>query len=101
MIVRTATELGALIRDTRRRAGLSQAALAKRLGTSQGWVSEVENGKPTAEIAMVLRLLAHLDIQLDARRPGIDPERSQGMAEAAQAPLFFDLDQDIDSVIDE
>ena len=99
MILRTATELGALIRDTRRRAGLSQAALAKRLGTSQGWVSEVENGKPTAEIAMVLRLLAHLDIQLDARRPGMD-RAAQGTRGGQPPQPIPDLDQDINSVVD-
>ena len=79
MFVRTAGDIGRLIRDARMRAGMSQKALASRFGTTQSWISEVENGKETAEIGMVLRVLAFLKLDLDMsaasdRRPGRQPE---------------------------
>jgi transcriptional regulator with XRE-family HTH domain len=37
-------EFGGHLREARRRAGLSQAALAARLGMTQGYVSRVERG---------------------------------------------------------
>lgn len=67
MIIKTPADIGALIKDARLKAGLSQTALANMLKTTQGWVSEVENGKPTAQINMVLRALNALGIRLDAR----------------------------------
>lgn len=69
MKVMTPKDIGALVRSTRRRRGLSQAALAHQVGATQGWISEVESGKPTAEIGKVLLLLAWLGIRLDASEP--------------------------------
>lgn len=66
MIIRTVEELGMLIREARRKAGLSQAQLALKLNSTQGWISEVENGKATAAIGMVFKVLAALDVKLDA-----------------------------------
>ena len=67
MLLKTPADFGAVIRDARRKAGLSQAELAGMLKTTQGWVSEVERGKPKAEIGMVLRAIAALGIRLDAQ----------------------------------
>ena len=68
------TDVGALVRDRRRVLGLSQAKLAKRLGTSQDWVSRLENGKTTLQVGLVLRALHELGVTLmaktrDAPRP--------------------------------
>ncbi|MDI1247248.1 MAG: helix-turn-helix transcriptional regulator [Lacunisphaera sp.] len=38
------TEAGTLIRDARRKAGMTQAALAKRLHMSRSTISQLENG---------------------------------------------------------
>lgn len=59
--------IGALIRRTRRERGLDQLTLAARVGVSRQWVSEIENGKPTAELALVLRTFAALDIRIIAQ----------------------------------
>lgn len=54
---RSATiEIGALMRRTRRDAGLSQAQLAEMLGTTQSAVSLYEAGERGISIDMVLRL---------------------------------------------
>lgn len=80
-MIKTTKDMGALIKDARMKAGLSQSALAAMIKTTQGWVSEVENGKPTAEIGMVLKVINALGLRLDFRsgdqistqptRPGI------------------------------
>lgn len=64
MIVRTAQCIGVMIRAQRRAQGLTQADLAARNHTTQAWISEIENGKPTAEIGMVLRIVMDLGIEL-------------------------------------
>lgn len=44
--LRSAEDLGRAVRHTRTAAGLTQVDLAARLGVSQRWLSELENGKP-------------------------------------------------------
>jgi y4mF family transcriptional regulator len=67
MRVRTARDIGALVRDRRALLGWSQQDLADRSGASKRWVVAVEAGKPGAEIGLVLRALAALGLELDAR----------------------------------
>lgn len=64
MLIRTPTDLGAVIRDHRRRRGLDQQTLAKKIGASRQWVVEVEKGKPRAEIGLVLRALDAVGVAL-------------------------------------
>lgn len=66
MLIRTPTELGAIVRDKRKRLGLDQSTLAKRIGVSRQWVIEIEHGHPRAEVGLVLRALDALDIRFDA-----------------------------------
>ena len=65
MRIRTATDLGAFIRERRTRLGMDQTALAKKAGTSRKWLVEVERGKPGAEIGLILRTLKSLEISID------------------------------------
>jgi HTH-type transcriptional regulator/antitoxin HipB len=57
MFIRTPQDIGALLRESRKKAGLGQAELASRIGVSRQWVVEVERGKPRAEMGLVLRAL--------------------------------------------
>lgn len=66
MRLRTARDIGAMVRDRRRAAGLSQAELAARAGVSKRWLAGLEAGKPGAEIGLVLRTFAELGIDLTA-----------------------------------
>lgn len=72
MRVANTVELGTAIRARRRQRGLTQAELAGLCGVSVRFVSEVERGRPTAGVALVLRLCARLglDVQLVARDEG-------------------------------
>ena len=65
MRIRTATDLGAFIRERRARLAMDQAALAKAAGTSRKWISEVEQGKPRAAIGLILRTLKALGVSID------------------------------------
>lgn len=66
MHIRNATELGALIRDRRTELGWTQTDLARHCGVARSWVAAVEAGKPGAEIALVLRALSSMGMDLDA-----------------------------------
>lgn len=69
MLIRSPSDLGAVIRDRRKQLKLDQAALARRIGVSRQWVIEVERGHARAELGLVLRAVDILDVRLDA---GID-----------------------------
>jgi len=56
MLIGTPADLGAVIRDRRKRLTLDQSTLAKRIGVSRQWLIDVEHGHPRAELALVLRL---------------------------------------------
>lgn len=64
MFVRSARTLGMLLREQRRRQGLSQAQLAGRAGVSRQWLSGLERGREGAELGRVLRTLASAGIVL-------------------------------------
>jgi HTH-type transcriptional regulator/antitoxin HipB len=58
---------GPLIRERRKELGLNQTELADVAHTTLRFVSELERGKPTAQLDGVLRVLAALGIELEAR----------------------------------
>lgn len=64
MHVRTTADVGALIRDARRNAGLDQQQLADQIGTSRLWVNQVEGGKPSVRLDLTLRALRVLGVEL-------------------------------------
>ena len=65
MRIRNADDLGHYLRDRRRAAGLTQTDLAARARVSRRWLSGLEAGKPTAEVGLVLKVIAALDMILD------------------------------------
>jgi y4mF family transcriptional regulator len=64
MWAQSAAEVGSIIAAARRHRKLTQAELARATGTTQTWISEIENGKETAQIGKVLRLLSYLGVRL-------------------------------------
>jgi HTH-type transcriptional regulator/antitoxin HipB len=64
MQIRSPLDLGLAIRQQRRRLGLNQADLAKRVGVGRQWIVAMEQGKTGAELGLVLRTLAALDLAL-------------------------------------
>jgi HTH-type transcriptional regulator/antitoxin HipB len=75
MIVRTSREIGLLVRDRRRAAHVTQAALAERVGASREWIRLLESGKPRLELGLTLRALTALGITLNAEPEPPDSDR--------------------------
>ncbi|QOZ66549.1 type II toxin-antitoxin system Y4mF family antitoxin [Bradyrhizobium arachidis] len=80
MLTRTAADLGAVIRDRRKRLKLDQSTLAKKVGVSRQWLIEVEHGHPRAELGLILRVLDALGIKLDADS---NPSAARGVPKTA------------------
>ena len=67
--VHTTEELGRALRAERKQQHLTQTDLADFCGVSLSFISNLENGKPTAELGKTLTVLNTLgfDINLDRR----------------------------------
>jgi len=91
MLAKTPADIGRLIRAARTDAQMSQSHLASLCGTTQSWISEIENGKATAELGMVLKVLSVLkvDMELKDSRSSVPPD-----------PIWPDHDEpDIDGIV--
>jgi len=55
------------IREARRTRGLTQAALAARLGVSAAFVNKLEAGRTNATVGTLARVAAALDAELSVR----------------------------------
>jgi HTH-type transcriptional regulator/antitoxin HipB len=86
--------LGAYLRARRIELRIDQATLARKAGTSRKWLIEVENGKPGAELGLVLRTLRALDVAVDlsadvpASKPAkaLKPKAGKAAAKPAKRP---------------
>ena len=61
------TDIGRLVQTERKRQGYTQTKLARYADVGINFVSQLENGKDTAEIGKVLRVLQTLGIDLVAK----------------------------------
>lgn len=68
MNVSSATELGEAVRDARKAQGLRQGELALAAGTGRRFVVDLERGKPTAQLAQVLRVVQALGLSVELQR---------------------------------
>ncbi|MGP9538133.1 helix-turn-helix domain-containing protein [Brachybacterium sp. AOP43-C2-M15] len=77
--IATPADLGALVRESRRAARLTQADLAAKVGVSREWLIGLERGsRPRAELTKVLAVLDALDMPLTiGRRPSATDERAE------------------------
>lgn len=67
ILIRTSEQLGDAVAQTRKTKGYSQQEFADLAGVGRRFVSDLENGKPTAEIGKVLRVLTALGLDLELR----------------------------------
>ena len=82
MWAQSSAEVGKILTAARKHHGLTQAELAKAIGATQTWVSEVEQGKDTAQIGKVLRALRHLGVRLQT---GVVPWQERGSVAPPEA----------------
>lgn len=91
MPITSIRDLAVAVRGRRLGLGLSQADVARRARVSRQWIGEIESGKPTAELQLVIRLVDALGLclSLDERdAPAREPEPA--------APAGVDLDALLD-----
>lgn len=89
MLIHNVRELGLRMRDRRHELGLTQAALAKRVGVSRFWVMQMERGNSGAEIGLVSRALQALGLTLEV-----------GIAEAAVPASELPWSPDLAAILD-
>lgn len=86
MRIKTSIELGLVIRNHRRRLRWSQSELARRADVGRQWLIAVEQGKPGAEIGLILRTLTAMGLALSVA------EAQTGRDAAATRLPAIDLD---------
>lgn len=65
--IRTAADLGELVRSMRREQGLLQTDLAGLAGTGNRFVVDLERGKPTLQLQKVLHVLGLMALEVVIR----------------------------------
>ena len=87
----TPKEIGAMARQARTDAGLTQQALAKKIGASRFWVSEFEHGKARAELGLTLKALRALDLTVRIAPRISPPARTSSAPRPASSAARIDL----------
>ena len=67
----TVQEIGQLVRESRKRLGVTQKDLALTSGTGLRFVIDLEKGKETCQIGKVLTVLQTLGIQIALTAPTV------------------------------
>lgn len=68
--VSNAKELGALVRQRRKQAGLTLKDAAGMAGVGIRFLSELERGKPTLQLGLVIEVLQLFGLELHVRVRG-------------------------------
>ena len=76
--VRSSEDVGRLMRSHRRAKGLSLERVAGLSNVGVRFLSEVERGKPTAEMGKVLRVLLALGLDVQVRSRELAPHDEPG-----------------------
>jgi HTH-type transcriptional regulator / antitoxin HipB len=67
----TAQDVGKIVRESRKRLGVTQKDLALTSGTGLRFVIDLEKGKETCQIGKVLTVLQTLGIQIALTPPAV------------------------------
>lgn len=78
MKLKAVSDIAALVREQRRARGWSQEELARRVGVGRDWVIQFEKGKASVELALVLRTLKELGLQLHLDAGEVAPKSAAG-----------------------
>jgi y4mF family transcriptional regulator len=73
--IRDITELGAAVRTGRKAQGLTQQQFADIAGVGVRFLSELERGKETAEVGLVLHVVQLAGFDLVLQQKGVRPQR--------------------------
>ena len=65
----TAKQIGEIVRNARKRMGVTQKDLALTSGTGLRFIIELEQGKPTCQLEKTLTVLSTLGIRMELTPP--------------------------------
>ncbi|HWB65251.1 MAG TPA: helix-turn-helix transcriptional regulator [Mycobacteriales bacterium] len=85
---------GDLVREARRRAGITQRELATRAGTTQSAIARLESGRTSPSLEQVQTLLRHCGFSLLV---ALDPYDDSDLAQA-EAKLRRHIDERLDDM---
>ena len=71
MTVRSGEDIGQLLRDRRRQQGLTQEELAELADSHRNRIAELERGTTTERVALMLRTLNELGLEVVVRSRNI------------------------------
>ena len=74
----TTGDIGKLIRETRKKLGVTQNARALTSGTGIRFIIELEKGKETCEVGKVLTVLSTLGIKMTLTPPAAAAQQGSG-----------------------
>jgi transcriptional regulator with XRE-family HTH domain len=82
--IHSVDDLGLALRAIRKASNIRLDDLAETVGVSKQFTSDVEHGKPTVQLGLVLKLLKELGIPLsvdipDAKVNALNAMRAQGL----------------------
>ncbi len=100
MKIYSINDLASLVKSRRKGMGLTQVALAKKIGVKPLWISQFENGKATVQLGLVLRTLKVMDLSITIGLPAADSLREDDAAYSSYAQDSGAADIiDLDSII--
>lgn len=82
----THTQLGPLIRNRRKKLGLTLQVLSEHSGVSVGYLSQLERGNATPSLASLAQIAKALDVGLEYFVT--TPKPSDGLSRAGERPQF-------------
>lgn len=83
--IQSSEDLGLVIRAVRKSTQVRQDDLAAMVGVSRQFTVDVEKGKPTVQLARVLRLLKELGIELSVDIPSAASKELERLASRREA----------------
>ncbi len=90
-ILRNAEQLGRSVRLRRLEKGLSQKALAEKIGVERKWIIHLESGNSKAELGLVLKALDALGIHTTVS----DRESSSSQRDSSKRSRLDDVFQQL------
>jgi len=85
-------QIGHKIRTKRRKQGISQIALSKKLSISASYLNLIESGKRKVNVDLLLKLSAELGIEISDISKKIDTNLYQNLMDLLGDNLFENLD---------
>jgi len=96
MNIRRPNDLGAAVKEARRKQGMNQTELAERLEVNRESVSRLERGDPGITLGIVLRALNILGLSLALEDEAATPQRGPANPAEGKSRPRISIDEIVD-----